>query len=200
MVEITKNDALIVVDMQNDFIMGSLAVPDAEAIVPIVKNRIEVAHDAGAMIIFIKDWHPANHESFADFGGMWPSHCVRNSYGAELHPEIKAIQKQIEWSSWVFSKGTDAGVEEYSAFVEEKIEGDLVEVPLHEMMLEAEIERVFVCGLATDYCVKNTVLDALKLGWAVFVIEQAIMAVNAIGPLDGAKALEEMVRNGAILI
>ena len=109
MVEITKNDALIVVDMQNDFITGTLAVPDAEAIVPIVKNRIEVAHDAKAMIIFTKDWHPADHESFE----LWPSHCVRRTWGAEFHPEIEAIHKQVEWSSFVFEKGVDAGIEPF---------------------------------------------------------------------------------------
>jgi nicotinamidase/pyrazinamidase len=198
MVEITRDDALIVVDMQNDFITGSLAVPDAEAIVPNVKNRIEVAHDAGAMIIFTKDWHPANHSSFKGYGGEWPPHCVRRSQGAEFHPEIKAIHKVVEWSSFTFEKGVEAGVEQYSVFYEVPVvEGDLFEVPVHELMLEGGVERVFVCGLATDFCVKATTLDALKLGWPVFIMEQCIRGVF---PDKTKEALAEMVEAGAILI
>ncbi len=176
-------DALIVVDVQNDFLPGgSLAVPDGDAVVPVL-NRYAAAFAAKALPVYAtRDWHPSNHCSFKDQGGPWPPHCVANSQGAAFAPGLK-----LPAPTTVISKATTAEKDAYSGF-----EG----TDLDRRLRAQGVKRVFVGGLATDYCVLNTVRDARKLGYDVILLTDAIHAVN-VKPSDGRNAEDEMRRLGA---
>lgn len=181
-VEITPFDGLIIVDVQNDFCPGgALPVPNGDDVV----DPINVIMPYFAFVVATQDWHPQNHVSFKDRGGPWPPHCVSGTWGAELHPGLK-----MEGISEFVRKGSDPDKEAYSGF-----DG----TGLAEILRSRGIERVFVCGLATDYCVKATVLDSIKNGFKTYVVVDATRAVD-VNPGDGEKALEEMRRAGAILI
>ena len=183
---IKTGDALLIIDIQNDFLMGgSLAVAERERHIPIINRYIEkfVAH--GNPVFLTRDWHPADHWSFVEQGGPWPSHCIAGSYGAEFSSSL--VQPE---NAHMISKGVRPESEGYSDF-----EGP----DLRNKLDRAGVSRLFVAGLATDYCVLHTVLDALKLGYGVFLLQDAVKAVN-VNPDDGNKALRTMQQKGARLI
>ena len=176
-------DALIIVDVQRDFCSGgALPVPDGEKIIPTLNKYIEKFSKAGAFIVATRDWHPPNHMSFKDYGGIWPTHCVQGTLGAEFHPDLK-LPREVK----IVSKATSADKEAYSGFDGTNLERELK---------DAGIKRVFVGGLATDYCVKSTVLDALRLGFETFLLVDAIKGVD-VNPGDSERAIEEMIKRGA---
>ncbi len=185
-VSITPDSALIVVDVQVDFCPGgALPVPDGDKIVPILNRYIKLFKMNNLLIVATRDWHPPNHMSFKQYGGIWPAHCVQNTHGAEFHPDLKLPSDAI-----IISKATEPNKEAYSGF-----EG----TNLTEILKSKGIKRLFIGGLATDYCVKNTVLDALKLGFQAFLLLDATKGVN-VNPDDSEKAIEEMLRKGAVAI
>ena len=179
-------DALVAVDIQNDFFgQGSLPVPQAEEVVPVINRYIELFQSKGLPVFATRDWHPQNHSSFKDQGGPWPVHCVAGSKGAEFHKDF-----HLPDSGVVISAATTVAKDAYSGF-----EG----TDLDNQMKSAGIGRLFIGGLATDYCVLNTVKDGIKHGYTIFLLEDAIRAVN-VNPDDGKKAIEEMVRLGTVPI
>lgn len=176
-------DALIIVDVQNDFCPGgSLAVEGGDQVASTLSGVATRFRIKGARIFATQDWHPEDHSSFEAQGGPWPPHCVQGSHGAELH---KDLQPPVGTS--IVRKGADKAVDAYSGFLDSNLE---------EQLRRTDIGRLFIGGLATDYCVLNTVLDARKLGFEVHLIEDAIAAVNA-EPGDGEKAVEKMKEAGA---
>lgn len=196
--------ALILVDIQNDFIPGgALAVKDGDAIIPVV-NKLQTHFD---FIVATQDWHPENHGSFAanhagknigefiDLNGLqqilWPVHCVQNSKGAQFHPalETKNIKK-------IFPKGTDPQIDSYSGFYDN---GHRKATGLGDYLKTAGVSEVFICGLATDYCVRFTAQDASKEGFKTFVIEDACRGVE-LASGDTANALKEMQNSGCTII
>jgi nicotinamidase/pyrazinamidase len=184
--------ALIVVDLQNDFAdpAGSLAVAGADAVVDAINVAVRDAADAGAMVAVTQDWHPESTPHFAKDGGIWPVHCVGGTWGAELHPafELPADARRVR-------KG-EHGEDGYSGFtMRHPVTGDESPTELEAMLRERGIERVVVAGLATDYCVKATALDALRLGFDVRLLPEAIAAVN-LEPDHGERALAEMADAG----
>ncbi|HJQ68024.1 MAG TPA: bifunctional nicotinamidase/pyrazinamidase [Blastocatellia bacterium] len=183
----SQPSALILVDIQNDFCPGgALAVAEGDRIVEVV-NRLMPQFQ---LVISTQDWHPADHISFKERGGPWPPHCVQGTRGAELHPELNR-----ESISYYFRKASSADKDAYSEF-EGADEGGRT---LDETLRSHNVKRVYVVGLATDYCVKATAMDAIKLGYEVFVVTDAVRAVN-VSPDDGQKALDEMARAGAHLV
>jgi nicotinamidase/pyrazinamidase len=178
-----KKIALIVVDIQNDFCPGgSLAVPGGDQLIPPINCMIQRFLKVNMPIFFTRDWHPAEHISFVDQGGPWPIHCVQNSPGAEFHPGL-----QLPESAIIIDKGYLINDDSYSGF-----QGTDLANRLDGM----DVDYLYVCGLATDYCVKETVLDALKCGFQVKVVKDAIRGVN-IKVNDSKKALKEMYDSGA---
>jgi nicotinamidase/pyrazinamidase len=182
-----KDAALLLVDIQNDFCPdGALAVQDGDEVVPVVNQLLE----AFPLVIATKDWHPVNHISFKAQGGIWNPHCVQNSQGAAFHPLLE--QDKIDL---IFHKAFTQDKDAYSAFEGVDEQGS----PLHEVLKAKAVRKIFIAGLATDYCVKETALDGLKKGYEVFVIEDAVRSVD-VQKGDGEKALQEMIRQGAMLI
>jgi len=176
-------DALIIVDVQKDFCTGgALPVPEGEKIVPVLNKYIEKFHEAGALIVATRDWHPPNHSSFKNHGGIWPPHCIQETLGAEFHPDLK-LPKETK----IISKATSADKEAYSGFDGTDLEKELK---------NAGIQRLFIGGLATDYCVKSTVLDALRLGFETVLLFDAIKGVD-VNPGDSERAIKEMLEKGA---
>ena len=183
-ISITKRSALIIVDVQNDFIPGgALPVPDGDKVIEPLNRYIKLFTDLERTIVATRDWHPPNHISFKEYGGIWPPHCIQNSWGAEFHPDLHLPKNTI-----IISKATEPDKEAYSGF-----EG----TDLHQILKDKGIRRVFVGGLATDYCVKNTVLDALKLGYETILLLDAIKGVD-VNEGDSEKAIQEMITEGAI--
>ncbi len=180
---IVKRDGLIIVDVQNDFCTGgALPVHEGERVVPFLNEYIKLFKKAQASVVATRDWHPLNHISFKAQGGPWPSHCVQNTKGAEFHSNL-----QLPKSTTVVSKGINPNEENYSGF--EKTE-------LEKTLRNQGVERIFVGGLATDYCVKNTVLDGLRLGFEIVLLLDAIAGINAkLGDVESA--INEMVKSGA---
>ena len=177
--------ALIVVDVQRDFCAGgALAVPDGDAVVPPINALIEKFRSAGRPIFLTRDWHPADHSSFADQGGLWPPHCVADTEGADFHPDLQVVDGMT-----IVSKATERESDAYSGF-----EG----TDLGSQLLAGGVAEVFVCGLATDYCVKATALDARKAGLATTVLTDAIRGVD-VQAGDSQRSLEEMSDAGAQL-
>ncbi len=181
--KIDSATALIVVDVQNDFCPGgALPVPGGDEVVPVLNAYGEKIRLAGGVSVFTRDWHPPNHSSFRENGGIWPVHCVQNTPGAAFCPGLI-----FPGTAVLVSKATDPQKEAYSGF-----EG----TDLQTHLVRLGIKTLLVGGLATDYCVKNTVLDGLKLGFSVYFLEDASRAVNA-KPGDGNRAVEIMLRAGA---
>jgi len=180
-------DALLIVDVQNDFCPGgALAVHDGDAVVPVLNRWIEHARRPGAIIAASQDWHPPNHISFADRGGPWPVHCVQDTDGAALHSGL-----QLPDQTWRIRKGTDSELDQYSAF-----DGTGLAAHLHQH----EVNRVFVGGLALDVCVRATVVDGLKAGFEVHLLRDATRAVDLEpGDGDGERAVEQMQQAGAVI-
>ena len=183
-ITLLPGDALLVVDMQNDFLPGgSLAVPESAAIVPRVNSAIKRFLLKGLPVFASRDYHPENHCSFVVSGGQWPPHCVAGTWGAEFHPDL-----QLPESAIVISKATDAAREAYSA---------LDSTPLATMLETMTVERLFVCGLATDYCVLFTTRDLLAAGYQVALITDCMRAVD-VQAGDGDRALQSLIGLGAI--
>ncbi len=180
-----NDSVLIVVDMLNDFIDGSLACVNAENAVDNTLEFIEKTRDEDLPVLFIRDHHPANHSSFKEFGGTWPAHCVAGTRGGEIHDKLKPFADE----DLVFDKGCDAGTEQYSGFEAENAAGQ----PLSEIVSMLEPENVFVCGIATEFCVRNTCEDLKKAGFNVLLLENCLAYVNEDGH---RKALEEMKAEG----
>ena len=164
-VKISSKDALIIVDVQRDFCSGgALPVPDGDKVVPVLNEYIQRFREAGAYIYATRDWHPPNHKSFKEYGGLWPPHCVQGTRGASFHPDLRLPEDVV-----VVSKATEPEKEAYSGF-----EG----TSLKEDLRRRGVNRVFVGGLATDYCVKSTVIDALKYGFETYLLMDAIQGVD----------------------
>lgn len=183
--------ALLVVDVQNDFCAGgALAVPDGDGVVDPI-NRLLAAHSAaGAAIFATRDWHPVESSHFSDRGGNWPVHCVADTPGAAFHPRL-----QFPAATVVVSKGQAPDSDGYSAFDGRLPAGE----SLARALAERDVGRLIVCGLATDYCVRASVLDARARGLDVFVVRDAVAAVD-LQSGDGAAALREMQASGARLV
>jgi nicotinamidase/pyrazinamidase len=185
--------ALLVVDMQNDFAdpAGSLYVAGGENLVEVINQEIEKAAAARARVIYSQDWHPRTTPHFQSDGGIWPDHCVGDTWGAQFHPELKVLERAP-----AIRKGA-GGEDGYSAFsVRDPRFGTTSSTELERLLREFGIERVVITGLATDYCVKETSLDALRLGFDVEVLRRAIGAVD-LQPGDGERALGAVVAAGA---
>lgn len=196
--------ALLVVDIQNDFLPGgALPVDEGNRVIPIINELMEKQFD---LIVASKDWHPACHVSFASthhrrpaetimVGGeeqtLWPDHCVQDTVGSEFAPEL-----QKERIHDIVYKGTDPLIDSYSAFYDNKHRRS---TGLAEFLRQKKIDTIYIAGLATDYCVKFSVLDALREGFKIFVVKDACRGVN-INPHDSQSALDEMVKAGAVII
>lgn len=197
--------ALILVDIQHDFLPGgSLAVKDGDQILPVINKILE--SKKFDLVVATKDWHPANHGSFATIQNrevgdvieldgikqiLWPVHCVEDTHGADFSSQL-----EIEKIDKVFYKGTDPKIDSYSTFFDNAHRRS---TGLDAFLKERGIKDVYIAGLTTDYCVKFSALDAIKLGYRVRVIEDACRGVN-LHPLDSQKAFEEMKEVGAKII
>jgi nicotinamidase/pyrazinamidase len=184
-----KNDvALLLVDVQNDFCPGgSLPVPDGDRVVVPLNGVASCFAAAGLTVVASRDWHPAVTSHFREFGGAWPPHCVQWSSGAAFHPELRLPDRAV-----IISKGTSPDSDSYSAFDGRTEAG----VSLDEILSSMNIRRLYVGGLASDYCVRSSVLDALSAGYQVTVLADAIAGVD-IKQGDSERALEEMRSAGA---
>jgi nicotinamidase/pyrazinamidase len=186
-----ERTALLVVDVQNDFAdpSGSLSVREGDDVVPVANAEIEAATAAGAFVVYSQDWHPASTPHFVTEGGIWPVHCVMGTWGAGFHPDLHV-------SGDVVHKG-DQGADGYSAFSErDPRSGETAPTILQQLLEGHGVERLVICGLATDYCVVETALDARRLGYAVEVLNDGIRAVD-LEPGDGDRAVERMRDAGA---
>jgi len=175
-------EALIVVDMQGDFMPGgALPVPEGDKIIPRCNEYIREFRKRGALIVATRDWHPENHVSFREHGGIWPKHCVQNTPGAEFVVELPA-------DAVIISKATEPDKEAYSGF-----EG----TELAEILRRKGVRRVYICGVATEYCVKATALDALKYGFEVYLLRDAVKGIK---PQDEERALKELENAGVKIL
>ena len=184
--------ALVVVDVQNDFAdpAGSLSVVGGDGIVPLVNGEIGMATNAGGFVVFTQDWHPEITPHFAKDGGIWPVHCVADTWGAQLHPALAAPDDAPR-----VRKGVN-GEDGYSGFtLRNPTTGEESPTELDGLLRDRGIERVVVVGLATDYCVRATALDAARLGYETHLLIDAIAAVD-LTPGDGARAIDEMAAAG----
>lgn len=184
MIQVSDSDALIVVDVQNDFCSGgALAVPDADQVIPVI-NCLSKAFDH---VVFSRDWHPDDHCSFSETPayehGSWPPHCIQNSPGAEFHGDLR-----VPVDALIVNKATEADREAYSAF-----DG----TGLVEALRARGVERVVVAGLALDYCVRATVLDAVKAGFGVVLVENA---TRAVAPEKTGAILDELRAEGVKVV
>jgi len=183
-ISIEPTDALIVVDVQNDFCVGGpLPTANGAAIAATLSTVVRAFAATGAAVLTTQDWHPADHISFKEQGGSLPPHCVQDTAGAQLHPALELPANAIN-----VKKGADPARDTYSGFVESDLEARLA---------ATGAKRVFVGGLTTDYCVLNTVIDAMALGYETYVIGDAVDAWN-VEPNDGPRALHLMHISGAI--
>lgn len=179
----TPKTALILVDIQNDFCPeGALAVTDGDAVVAPANQLIDYFTKKQWPIILTRDWHPVDHISFKENGGIWPAHCVAETPGAAFHADLNIPKNAI-----YINKATETKTEAYSGFSGTELE---------TILKKQGVSRLVIAGLATDYCVKQTVLDAKKLGIETIVVKEAIRAVN-VKPEDGVTAIAEMEKAGA---
>ena len=180
---VSREAALIVVDVQNDFCPGgALPASHGDEAVPILNQYIKIFQTARALTVATRDWHPPNHSSFKPNGGTWPVHCIQDTHGAMFHPELFVHLDVV-----IISKATDPSVDTYSGFQGTR---------LNEILKEHKIQTLWIGGLATDYCVKSTVLDAIKSGFKVLFLDDGSRGVDA-NPGDIHKAKDEMVNAGA---
>jgi nicotinamidase/pyrazinamidase len=178
-------DALLMVDVQNDFCPGgALPVPEGDSIIPVLNRWIADAKARGIPVFASRDWHPQNHISFKERGGPWPPHCVRGTPGAAFHPDLRLPQDVL-----IVSKAEDLDKDSYSAF------GG---TDLADRLRRDNVKTLWIGGLAQDYCVRATALDAIQQGFKVHLITDATRAVN-VHPGDGQQALDEIQQAGAIL-
>jgi nicotinamidase/pyrazinamidase len=188
--EYSPETALIVVDVQNDFAdpNGSLYVTGGEDEIAFINQQVAAAGDAGATVVRTQDWHPERTPHFAEDGGLWPAHCVAGTWGAEFHPDLAAEGPVIQ-------KGT-GGEDGYSGFTVRSNEtGEESSTGLEQLLRDQGVTRIAVVGLATDYCVLDTVVDATRLGFEATLLADGTRPVN-IDPGDGARAIAEMVACG----
>jgi nicotinamidase/pyrazinamidase len=182
--EVRRGDALLIVDLQRDFCEGgALAVPDGDAVVPIIEDWVKRAVAQGIPIYASRDWHPPQHVSFEQQGGPWPPHCVQETEGAAFHPGFEPPGDFVP-----VIKGTRLDRDQYSAFDDTGLAAD---------MRRSHVERVWVAGLAQDVCVRASTLDALKEGFEVLLLKDATRPVDE---GKGARALEEMKAGGASIV
>ena len=182
-IKLYEHDALIIADVQNDFLAGgNLVVPYGDEILPILNRYILLFRNKGLPVFASREWHPSNHCSFDTQGGAWPVHCVKNSYGAQISVRLKLAPDTV-----IISKASQPDLDSYSAF-----EGSELLTRLHER----SVSRLFIGGFATEYCVFDTVKDARSAGFTVRVLSDAVRAFD-IHPGDGDRALEDMSRLGA---
>ena len=187
--------ALIIVDVQNDFAdsRGSLAVPGAVDVIPVISAEAALARSGRALVVLTQDWHPPRTPHFVRDGGPWPPHCVMDTWGAELHPALDVPQ-----GTPIVRKGSN-GEDGYSAFtMRDPGSGKDVPTMLQPLLQAAGVEEVVVVGFATDYCVRATSLDAIRLEFRATVLTDAIAAVNVAGG-DGERALAELEAAGVVL-
>jgi nicotinamidase/pyrazinamidase len=185
--------SLVVVDVQNDFAdpKGSLYVREGDRTPPVINREIELATAAGASVLYTQDWHPPRTPHFVTDGGIWPVHCVQDTWGAEFHPALRV-------RGAVVRKGSH-GEDGYSGFtMRDPLSGETRPTELDALLKDRGARRLVVVGLATDYCVKATALDGRSLGYETTVLEDAVRAVD-IQPGDGEAALEELARAGVRL-
>jgi nicotinamidase/pyrazinamidase len=185
--------ALIVVDLQNDFAdpAGSLYVKGAGDILAMVNSETRRATEAGAFVVYTQDWHPESTPHFAKDGGIWPVHCVGDTWGAEFHPELDVVGPSVR-------KGVN-GEDGYSGFtMKDPTTGETLPTGLEDLLRGRGIEKAVVVGLATDYCVSATAIDAAGLGFDTEVLQDAIAAVD-LSPGDGADAIGRMSAAGCTL-
>ena len=183
--------ALVVVDVQNDFAdpAGALAVPGGEAVVPVINELVAAAREVGSLVVYTQDWHPERTPHFVTDGGPWPPHCVQDTWGAALHPDLVVQGATVR-------KGADGG-DGYSGFsVRDAASGETTDTELDSLLHAHGVQRLVVAGLATDYCVLETVLDARTRGYAVEVPADGVRPVD-LEPGDGERALERMRQAGA---
>ncbi|MEM4312022.1 MAG: nicotinamidase [Nitrososphaerales archaeon] len=180
--ELDKKSALIIVDVQRDFCPGgALPVPEGDKIIPALNEYIKRFKKKGLPIFATRDWHPEDHISFKP-RGIWPPHCIKNTNGATFHPDLKLPKDVI-----IISKAYDRDKEAYSSFQDTELD---------KILREKGVKRLFIGGLATDYCVKNTILDALKHNYETYFLEDASKGIDAVkGDVEGA--IKEMVEKGA---
>jgi nicotinamidase/pyrazinamidase len=182
-IPLTAGMALLIVDVQNDFCPGgTLGVPDGDRVVPFLNDYIRIFEAERATIVATRDWHPPDHCSFKPLGGIWPPHCVQNTPGSAFHSGLK-----LPKAATIISKGTNPKIEAYSGFQH---------TTLGEWLKSRKVDTVCVGGLATDYCVRSTVLDALKAGFNAVWLADASRGVN-MRPEDSERAEEEMIKAGA---
>lgn len=180
--------ALLVVDVQNDFSpRGALAVPQGDKIIPKLNKYLKIFSKAKLPIFATRDWHPKETRHFKKFGGLWPVHCVQKTKGASFHPKLKLPKEAV-----LIYKGMDPGKDSYSAFQAEDARG----VGLRELLKSSGAEEIYIGGLATDYCVKYSAMDALKAGLKVKVLIDAVKGVN-LKPRDSEEAIDFIVKMGA---
>ena len=181
--DIGPETALILVDVQRDFCPGgALAVPEGDRVVAPLNRYVQIVQQRGGRIVASRDWHPPDHISFRSRGGPWPPHCIRGTEGAAFHPDLK-----LPAEARIVSKAQEPDEEAYSAFDGTGLASELE---------ERGITTVLVGGLATDYCVKSTAVDALREGFRVWLLTDAVRAVD-VNPGDGQRAIEEMLSAGA---
>ncbi len=186
MFEPRDGDALIIIDVQNDFLPGgSLGVAGGNEIVAILNSCIDQFVSAGLPVVASRCWHPPDHCSFQDQGGRWPVHCVRNTLGAAFAAELALPDRTV-----IVSKATSADAEAYSGFQDTN---------LADTLRDAGVRRLFIGGLATDYCVLHTVKDGLREGFEAVLIGDAVRAVN-LAQGDGERAIGEMLAHGAVAV
>jgi nicotinamidase/pyrazinamidase len=181
--QVPPSSGLLIVDVQNDFCAGgALAVPDGDAVVPVINGLAERAAAAGVPVFASRDWHPRHSAHFAEHGGAWPVHCVQGTRGAAFHPDLRLPQGTV-----VVTKGDQPEDEGYDAFDGRVSPG----VPFGQALRARGVRHLVVVGLATDYCVKSSALGAASAGFAVTVVEDAVRAVD-VRAGDGARALDEL--------
>ena len=186
-IRLNARDALIVGDVQADFLPGgALAVVNGDTVILPLNNYIKTFSQAGLPIFYTRDWHPHNHLSFRENGGLWPPHCVMDTPGAMFSPDLLLPAE----NKYIISKGIKCEFDAYSAFQD---------TLLFSLLQERGIRRVFVGGLATNYCVKNTVLGALNLGFEAVLLLDAIQGID-LHPGDSNKAVDQLLLAGAFAI
>ncbi len=186
--------ALLVVDVQNDFAdpAGNLYVQGGEQVVPVINDETHRAAAAGALVVYTQDWHPPTTPHFEKDGGVWPVHCVQDSWGAGLHPELRVLGERVR-------KGS-GGEDGYSGFsVRDPESGREGSTDLEGVLRARDIQTVVIAGLATDYCVKETALDAARKGFTTIVLADAVRAVD-LQPGDGDRALARMRQAGVQIL
>jgi nicotinamidase/pyrazinamidase len=186
--KLNPGDAVLLVDPQNDFCPGgSLAVPDGDQVMPVLNAWIDAAERANVPIFISRDWHPPRTTHFAEFGGVWPPHCIAGTRGAEFHPALKVPPEAI-----IISKGMGETEDAYSAFQAR----DANATSLDELLHQSNVKHLYVMGLATDYCVKASALGGIEHGFRVTLVTDGMRAVN-LNPQDGEQAIKELRAAGA---